>query len=335
MPKRGIVNVRMVITEEKILSNIEKVQRLINPNSKKQIVELDDSSYFKDLVESIKTYLVEYPKKKNFPKSVYDAAYGLVEYATNQFEENTKQIEELIKQRERNIKLAAILKQTTALVEAKDPEWKKSVQSIEKEFSAEVIEALNVIGRAKGDTSENYQESLKLVNARIANLESNLHIEIDMERVEDRSKALSYIGIEIADALKLIPTPVEDVEKVEEMVRGEQIKQVSQKEQVKHTAQRMAEPAQTIASNTVISDNVMKQKVQVQNVNAVEPQIQNVAQQGPAQLQEEKPKKVKSSLWNKIKNSKLVRTIKYALKIRVVLQLPEALPEADSNNDNK
>ena len=333
MPKRGIVNVRMVITEEKILSNIEKVQRLINPNSKKQIVELDDSSYFKDLVESIKTYLVEYPKKKNFPKTVYDAAYGLVEYATNQFEENTKQIEELIKQRERNIKLAAILKQTTALVEAKDPEWKKSIQDIEKDFSEDVIEALNVIGRAKGDTSENYQESLKLVNARIANLESNLHIEIDMERVEDRSKALSYIGIEIADALKLIPTPVEDVEKVEEMVRGEQIKQVSQKEQVKHTAQRMAEPAQTIASNTVISDNVMKQKAQVQNVNAVEPQVQNGVLQESVQIQEEKPKKVKSSLWNKIKNSKLVRTIKYALKIKVVLQLPEALPEPDSSND--
>lgn len=332
MPRRGIVNVRMVITEEKILSNIEKVQRLINPNSKKQIVELDDSSYFKDLVESIKTYLVEYPKKKNFPKSVYDAAYGLVEYATNQFEENTKQIEELIKQRERNIKLAAILKQTTALVEAKDPEWKKSIQDIEKDFSEDVIEALNVIGRAKGDTSENYQESLKLVNARIANLESNLHIEIDMERVEDRSKALSYIGIEIADALKLIPTPVEDVEKVEEMVREEQIKQVSQKEQVKHTAQRMAEPAQTIASNTVISDNVMKQKVQVQNANAVEPQVQNGVLQESVQIQEEKPKKVKSSLWNKIKNSKLVRTIKYALKIKVVLQLPEALPEPESNN---
>ena len=41
----------------------------------------------------------EYPKKKNFPKSVYKAAYGLVEYATNQFEENTKKIEELIRQK--------------------------------------------------------------------------------------------------------------------------------------------------------------------------------------------------------------------------------------------
>ncbi len=71
MSKSGIVNVRMVITEEKILSNIEKVQKMINPNSKKQIVQLEEDSYFKDLIESIKAYLIEYPKKKNFPSSVY------------------------------------------------------------------------------------------------------------------------------------------------------------------------------------------------------------------------------------------------------------------------
>ena len=109
MSKSGIVNVRMVITEEKILMNIEKVQKLINPKSKKQIVQLEDDTYFKDLVESIKTYLIEYPKKKNFPASVYKAAYGLVEFATNQFEENTKKIEELIRQREQNIALAGRL----------------------------------------------------------------------------------------------------------------------------------------------------------------------------------------------------------------------------------
>ena len=96
MSRSGIVNVRMVITEEKILSNIDKVHKLINPNSKKQIVQLEDDTYFKDLIESIKTYLIEYPKKKNFPVSVYKAAYGLVEYATNQFEENTKKIVKLL-----------------------------------------------------------------------------------------------------------------------------------------------------------------------------------------------------------------------------------------------
>ena len=44
--KSGIVNVKMVITEEKILSNIDKIQKLINPNSKKQIVQLDEDAYF-------------------------------------------------------------------------------------------------------------------------------------------------------------------------------------------------------------------------------------------------------------------------------------------------
>ena len=47
MSKSGIVNVRMVITEEKILMNIDKVQKLINPKSKKQIVQLEDDTYFK------------------------------------------------------------------------------------------------------------------------------------------------------------------------------------------------------------------------------------------------------------------------------------------------
>lgn len=212
MSKSGIVNVRMVITEEKILSNIDKIQKLINPKSKKQIVQLEDDSYFKDLIESIKTYLIEYPKKKNFPASVYKAAYGLVEFATNQFEENTKRIEELIRQREQNIALAAQLKDLLELAENKDSEWKDKVKKAEDSFAEDIIDTLNIVGKAKDDTTEDYQDAVKLLNARINNLETNLHIEIDMERIEDRSKALSYIGIEIADALKSIPTPIEEPE---------------------------------------------------------------------------------------------------------------------------
>ena len=134
MSKTGIVNERMVITEEKILSNIDKVQKLINPNSKKQIVELDEDSYFKELVESIKTYLIEYPKKKNFPASIYKATYGLVEFATSQFEENTKKIEELIKQREENIALAGVLKDTMECVENNEEDWKQKVEEASANF---------------------------------------------------------------------------------------------------------------------------------------------------------------------------------------------------------
>ena len=279
MSKSGIVNVRMVITEEKILSNIDKVQKLINPNSKKQIVQLEEDAYFKDLIESIKTYLIEYPKKKNFPKSVYKAAYGLVEYATNQFEENTKKIEELIRQREKNISLAGELRELLDAVQNKEEDWKQTLKSASNDFPEDIIDTLGVIGRTKSAKSQNYQDAVKLINARIVNLESNLHIEIDMERIEDRSKALSYIGIEVADALKLIPTPQEDEE-------------------------------------------VLPQQEEVQ----VAPEDKTYFEQTRVE--------VKPSLWQRIKNSKIIRAITYAMKVKVVLQVP-ALPEGrgEQNQD--
>ena len=147
--KRGIVNVKMIITEEKILSNIDKVQKLINPNSKKQIVQLEEDAFFKDLIDSIKIYLIEYPNKKNFPGSVYNAAHELVEYATNQFEENTKQIEVLIRQREKNINVANELKLVLEATQNKDKEWKNKVKDISEIVSEDIVEALTIIGKTK------------------------------------------------------------------------------------------------------------------------------------------------------------------------------------------
>lgn len=297
MSRSGIVNVRMVITQEKILSNIDKVQKMINPNSKKQIVQLDDDSYFKDLIESIKTYLIEYPKKKNFPKDVYKAAYGLVEYATNQFEENTKQIEELIRQREKNIMLSGDLKDLLEAVENKEKDWKTAVKAAEGKFGEDIIDTLGIIGRAKGKTSQNYEDAVKLIQARITNLESNLHIEIDMERIEDRSKALSYIGIEVADALKVIPTPV-DLD-TEEPIEEEAV--VTDSEEIK--------------SNVTVAQEVKPEK-----------KVQEQVSQEQATYITNTRVEVKPSLWQRIKNSKFGRAVSYILKIKVVLDMP-ALPE--------
>lgn len=280
--RSGIVNVRMVITEEKMLSNIDKIQKLINPKSKKQIVQLEDDSYFKDLIESIKAYLIEYPKKKNFPASVYKATYGLVEFATNQFEENTKKIEELIRQREKNIALAGQLKELLEATENKERDWKEQVKRATNAFSEDIIETLIIVGKSKGEDSENYQDAVKLLNARINNLETNLHIEIDMERIEDRSKALSYIGIEIADALKSIPTPIEEPE-----------------------INVVAEPAQVA---------VQEQEQQQQ------------------QYVEDTTFEAKPSLWQRVKNSKIVRAIRAITRIRIVVDYSDALPEGRGEN---
>ena len=137
-------------------------------------------------------------------------------------------------------------------------------------MSEDVVEALIIIGKCRTKKPANYEDALKLIRARISNLEGNLHIEIDMERIEDRSKALSYIGIEIAEALKGIPTPVETPAK-------EKVEAVKEE---------------------VLEDSFI----------------------------EETRFEVKPTLWERIKNSKLVRTISYVMKIRVRLDVP-ALPE--------
>ena len=316
MSRSGIVNVRMVITEEKILSNIEKVHKMINPKSKKQIIQLDDDTYFKDLVEAIKTYLVEYPKKQNFPASVYNAAFDLVEFATSQFEDNTKQIENLIRQRELNISLGGKLKELLKKVETKEKNWKEAVKEAQEDFDEDIINTLLIIGRSRSKETDHYKDALKLLKARISNLESNLHIEIDMERIEDRSKALSYIGLEIADALKEIPAPAEEVveEQVEPIVEPiQKAKKVKAKKEKKVNVAAIAEPS-----------NV--EKVEQPKVETIQKVEEPQEEQYVSETFEAKP-----SLWQRFKNSKFVRTIKYIMSIRVVLEVP-ALPEGKTEN---
>ena len=318
MSKSGIVNVRMVITEEKIISNIDKVQKLINPNNKKKIIQLEEDTYFKDLIESIKTYLIEYPKKKNFPVSVYNAAYGLVEFAINQFEENTKRVEELIKQREENIALAGTLNELIEEADNKEEGWKADVEDASDKFPEEIIESLNTLGRCKGKTSQKYNDSMKILKAKANNLESNLHIEIDMERLEDSSKALSFIGIEVSDALKLIPTPEDntqtiveeevepEVQKIEETVEPKKKAKIRKKEKVKANVQEIEETKEKKEENTQELEN----------------------------YKEETTYKAKPSLWQRFKNSKIVRAATYVFRIRIRIELPSnALPEGRGENE--
>ena len=334
--KSGIVNVRMVITEEKILSNIDKVQKLINPKSKKQIVQFEDDTYFKDLIESIKAYLIEYPKKKNFPVSVYKAAYELVEFATNQFEENTKKVEELIRQREENIALAGQLKDLIEVVENKTDDWKDRISEAEEEgkFSEDVIDTLKLVGKDKTRKSQNYQDAIKLLNARVNNLESNLHIEIDMERIEDKSKALSYIGIEVAEALKVIPKPVDfgnavsESEKVQEEVK---IEEIAEAQEVEKTEEKKTEKIEKVVEDTkekAIDKKVVSQVVDIEETKPISELVDMYEENNKV---EEYEKSImfekKPSLWQRFKNSKLARAVSYVFKIRIRIELPNALPE--------
>lgn len=316
MSRSGIVNVRMVITEEKIISNIDKIQKLINPNNKKQIVQLEEDTYFKDLIESVKSYITEYPKKKNFPNSVYNAAYALVETAIKQFEENTKKVENLIKKREQNIVLAGELSELIEAVNDKQEGWKEKVESASSKFSEDIIENLGVVGRCKGKTSQRYKDAMKILNARVSNLESNLYIEIDMERLEDSSKALSFIGIEVSDALKLIPAPEEKVT----LVESQEEQNVKVEKAVK-TEEKENESVK-IENNDLTTVRLADADIQESNENA---EIES--------YKEETTFKTKTSLWQKLKNSKLIRAATYVFRIRIRIELPSnALPEGRGDN---
>ena len=323
MSKLGIVNVRMVITEEKILSNIDKVQKLINPNSKKQIVELEEDSYFRDLVESIKTYLIEYPKKKNFPVNVYKATYGLVEFATSQFEENTKKVEDLIAKREENIALAGLLKETIEAADNKEDGWKEKVVDISDKFGDDITDSLNIIGKARSKKSQAYTDAMKLLKARVSNLESNLHIEIDMERLEDSSKALSYIGIEVADALKLIPVPEEQLETVAIENALEENKNAVKAQEVS----KVVEPEKSLEE--LVSENV--QKIEEADTKVEEVEAPTIIEE-QEQYQKETTFEVKPSLWQRFKKSKFVFIATYLFRIKVRIELPNALPEGRGEN---
>ena len=239
---------------------------------------------------------------------------------------HTKKVEDLIRQREKNIKLATVLRDATTAVKAKAKNWKEIVKKLEAKYPADVAEALTIIGKAKDKASEEYNGAVKLIDAKINNLESNLHIEIDMERIEDKSKALSYIGIEIAEALKYIPAPVDEVLGGTEVGGGVEEATVTPAAVVETKVEPVAVAAAETGSEEVGTTEGTTVGGGVEET-AGTPVVEAATTESEMDTYFEETRfEAKPSLWQRIKNSKFVRTIRYIMQIRVVLDYP-ALPE--------
>lgn len=147
-----------------------------------------------------------------------------------------------------------------------------------------------------------------------------------MERIEDRSKALSYIGIEIAEALKYIPAPLGDLEGTVEKVQVEQ-------EIVKVPVAKANIPANIETTDDTTENEVVNKKAFGTTVVPNETQIQSaeVYEEAEDTYFEETRFDVKPSLWQRIKNSRFMRTVKFIMSIKVVLDYP-ALPEGRGEN---
>ena len=195
---------------------------------------------------------------------------------------------------------------------------------------------------------------MKILKARINNLESNLHIEIDMERLEDSSKALSYIAIEISDALKQIPTPQEKVQKVEleenedttiQDVAITELAPIAKKAKVRFKKKKAVpvaaiEPIVEEVNNIETAVETTNEQVITNNIvdlanatnNIVENVEENNIQQAQKQYEEQTRFETKPSLWQRFKNSKFVWAATYIFRIRIRIELPNALPEGRGEN---
>ena len=117
-----------------------------------------------------------------------------------------------------------------------------------------------------------------------------------MERIEDKSKALSYIGIEVADALKVIPSPTEEGNGVD--VEEATVEEMGIATEVKANTETV-EQSTNVAAATTTGD-----------ITAGEP-----------------------TLWQKIKGSKLVKALTFITRIKIKIEVPSnALPEGRGEN---
>ena len=67
---------------------------------------------------------------------------------------NARKIEDLIRKREKNIKLATILRDSAKAVKGKAKNWKELVKRLDGKYPAEIIQALITIGKNKDKESE-------------------------------------------------------------------------------------------------------------------------------------------------------------------------------------
>ncbi len=214
----NVETVEKTVELQKIVQKLEKLEKMINPNSKKSLIMWEEDDSFKKLISTIKEYALSC-NVDEFPVELLDKLKALKADSTSQIEEGTKRVEELKHQAKVNVELSEFL--STIYVSAMAG---NSLDEYEEKLSCEELcsmkEHLQTISTTVPDTEE-YVKAEKAVKSKISNLENSVHITIDLERTISKGGALEYICAEITPAIErlqaeydaryAVPEPEEDV----------------------------------------------------------------------------------------------------------------------------
>lgn len=192
------VDVRSVELQ-RYIQKLEKLERMINPNSKKAMILWEEDDSFKRLISDLREYALTCDTAE-FPVELLDKLNALNLDATNQITLSASKIEELKAQIKENKELSNVLSEIH-LAATGTRSLESYAETLEKEVFAPVKDYLQTLATAQTD-SEEYVQAEKTVKAKINNLENSVHVTTDLERVTSKVGALEYIKAELAPAVE-------------------------------------------------------------------------------------------------------------------------------------
>jgi hypothetical protein len=198
---------------QKIIQKLEKLEKLINPNSKKSLILWEEDNSFKMLISDLKNYALTCSTDE-FPIELLDRLSALQTNTITQIVEGANKITVLKEQAKKNLDLSESLSSMYIAAMARD-----SLDEFEDILNSEELsnmkDQLQVVKDALPD-SEEYIKAEKAVKSKISNLENSVHITIDLERTISKGGALEYIKKEIEPAIIRLQTAYDDKYAVKE-----------------------------------------------------------------------------------------------------------------------
>ena len=193
-----------VIELQRQVQKLEKLEKMINPNSKKSLILWEEDDNFKSLISSIVEYSKTCDTEEAFPVELLDKLNFLSTDVETQIAEGKEKIELLNAQVDKNLELSRLLSTIYIAAMATSPLDEYETVLAEGEL-ASMKEYLQTISTTVPD-SEEYIKAEKAIKSKISNLENSVHITIDLERTTSKAGALEYIKKEIAPAIERLQT---------------------------------------------------------------------------------------------------------------------------------